>query len=48
MSLKGKVAIVTGGNSGIGMAIALELAQQGADRSSRERDKGTNLGKQLS
>jgi glucose 1-dehydrogenase len=30
MSLKNKVAIVTGGNSGIGQAIALELAQQGA------------------
>jgi glucose 1-dehydrogenase len=30
MNLKGKVAIVTGGNSGIGMAIALELARQGA------------------
>jgi glucose 1-dehydrogenase len=31
MSLKNKVAIVTGGNTGIGQAIVLALAKQGAN-----------------
>jgi len=31
MSLKGKVAIVTGGNSGIGLSVVMELAKQDAN-----------------
>ncbi|MBM3251681.1 MAG: 3-oxoacyl-[acyl-carrier-protein] reductase [Candidatus Omnitrophica bacterium] len=47
MILKGKVAIVTGATRGIGRAIALELAKEGADISFNYA-KNTELAKSLS
>ena len=38
MSLKGKVAVVTGGNGGIGFGFATGLAQAGADIAIWARD----------
>ena len=37
-SLKGKVALVTGGNGGLGLAMALGLAEAGADMAVAARD----------
>ena len=39
MELKGQIAIVTGAGRGIGRAIALELARQGADIVIAEMDQ---------
>ncbi|SDC12585.1 3-hydroxybutyrate dehydrogenase [Ruegeria marina] len=50
MSLKGKTAIVTGSNSGIGLGIARELARAGADvvlNSFTDRDEDHALAAQL-
>ena len=40
LGLQGKHAIVTGGSRGIGKAIALELAREGADVAIVARSKG--------
>lgn len=50
MSLKGKTAIITGSNSGIGLGIARELARAGADvvlNSFTHRDEDHALARQI-
>ncbi|TNF18634.1 MAG: 3-hydroxybutyrate dehydrogenase [Rhodobacteraceae bacterium] len=50
MSLKGKTAIITGSNSGIGLGIAQELARAGADvviNSFTDRDEDHKLAEDL-
>ncbi len=41
MELEGKVAVITGGNSGIGLAIAKEFSGQGANVVIMGRDEKT-------
>lgn len=51
MSLKGKTAIVTGSNSGIGLGVAVELAKAGADivlNSFTDRDEDHALAAKMS
>ncbi|MEV8468478.1 3-hydroxybutyrate dehydrogenase [Fluviibacterium sp. DFM31] len=50
MSLKGKTAVVTGSNSGIGLGIAIELAKAGADvvlNSFTDRDEDHALAEKI-
>ena len=51
MSLKGKTAVITGSNSGIGLGIAWELAKAGADvvlNSFTDRDEDHAIAKEIS
>ncbi|MCI2398432.1 3-hydroxybutyrate dehydrogenase [Aliiroseovarius subalbicans] len=51
MSLKGKTAVITGSNSGIGLGVAIELAKAGADvvlNSFTDRDEDHALAAQIS
>jgi 2-deoxy-D-gluconate 3-dehydrogenase len=42
-SLEGKTALVTGASSGIGQAIAIALAEAGADVASHSRSAGNSV-----
>lgn len=51
MSLKGKTAVITGSNSGIGLGVAIELAKAGADvvlNSFTDRDEDHALAAKIS